>query len=119
MCTGESPQNFPSHPHEDDTCPVTPCTAIQGPNKHRFSEEPLGTPLWAMEFLFFRAEGTLPKNDNTKVTLGLARLLVPPMEEPECVSGRGESGAKRKVQIGWPSGHSKILDKTRYLLGHA
>ena len=32
MCTGESPRNFRSHPNEDDTCSVTPCTAIQGQN---------------------------------------------------------------------------------------
>ena len=30
-------------------------------NKCRFSEEHLGTPLWAIEFLFFRAEGTRRK----------------------------------------------------------
>ena len=30
-------------------------------NKRRFFEEPLGTPLWAMEFLFFRPEGTRRK----------------------------------------------------------
>ena len=46
--TGQSPRNLPSHPHEHDTCAVTPCTAIQGQNKCRFSEEPLGTSLWAI-----------------------------------------------------------------------
>ena len=47
MCTGESPRNFPSRPHENDTCAVTPCTAIQGQNKCQFSEGPLRAPLWA------------------------------------------------------------------------
>ena len=61
MCTGESPRNFPSRPHENDTCAVTPCTAIQGQNKCHFSEGPLRAPLWAIEFLFFCAKGTRRK----------------------------------------------------------
>ena len=61
MCTGESPRNFPSRPHENDSCAVTPCTAIQDQNKCHFSEGPLRAPLWAIEFLFFRAKGTRRK----------------------------------------------------------
>ena len=56
MCTGESPRNFPSHLHEDDTC-----AAITRSNKRRFSEKPLGSSLWAMDFLFFLAEGSRRK----------------------------------------------------------
>ena len=55
------PSELPFAPARNDTCAVTPCTAIQGQNKCCFSEEPLGTPLWAMEFLFFRAKGTRQK----------------------------------------------------------
>ena len=68
MCTGESPRNFPSRPHENDTCAVTPCTAIQGQHKCHFSEGPLRAPfkLWAMEFLFIRAKGTRRKMTTRK-----------------------------------------------------
>ena len=62
MCTGESPRNFPSRPHENDTCAVTPCTAIQGQNKCHFSEGPLRAPLWAMEC----AKGTRRKMTTRK-----------------------------------------------------
>ena len=61
MCSGESPPNFPSHPHEDDKC----C----------FSEEPLGTPCGQWNSFLFYAEGTRRKTDNTKVTLELARIV--------------------------------------------
>ena len=36
VCTRESPRNFPSHSHENDTCAVTPCTAMHGQNKCLF-----------------------------------------------------------------------------------
>ena len=72
----ESPRNFPSHPYKNDTCAVTPCTAIQGQNKCRFSEEPLGTPLWAIRIPFLTCRGGPPKDDNIKVRLGLARIKV-------------------------------------------
>ena len=96
MCGGESPRNFPSHPHENDACAVTPCTAIQGQNKCHFSEAPLGTPFWAMEFLFFRAKGTRRKNDNTKVTLGLARKQTGGNDI--CVTTRITIGCRRKAR---------------------
>ena len=74
MCTGDSPRNFPSHPHENDTCAMTPCTAIQDQTSVVFFWRAPRNPLVGNGMLFLSCKGDPPKNDNAKVTLGLARF---------------------------------------------
>ena len=71
MCTGESPRSFPSYPHDNDTCAVTP-------QQHKvktsvvFPKSPSEPCCGQWNSFSFVHRGP-PKNDNTKVTLGLAR----------------------------------------------
>ena len=78
--TKESPRKILLHPHEDDTCSVTPCTAMQGQTSvsflKSFSEPPLGN---GIPVLSSRAgtTGSQPKNANTNMTLGLTTQVHP------------------------------------------
>ena len=70
-----SPRNLSLHMHEDDTCSMTPCEAIQGRRSAVFlkslSEHIVvsnGIPLLSCKGA---TPGTRRKNDTTKVTLDL------------------------------------------------
>ena len=65
--------------HANDTCARTPCTPIQGSTRVVFLKSPSEPPCRQLNSFSFVQRGRSwgpAENDNTKVTLGLARLVI-------------------------------------------